>query len=56
MVVNVEIYIWLICLFCICVKVFLNKKEVNYQEYVIDGDDIEWEKMVIRVNGCNILF
>lgn len=55
MAANVEIYTWSTCPFCIRAKALLNKKEVNYQEYVIDGDDIEREKMAIRANGRNTL-
>jgi glutaredoxin 3 len=55
MAANVEIYTWSTCPFCIRAKALLNKKEVNYQEYAIDGDDIEREKMAIRANGRNTL-
>jgi len=48
---NVEIYTWLSCPFCIRAKALLDKKEVNYQEYAIDGDDVEREKMATRANG-----
>jgi glutaredoxin 3 len=55
MAANVEIYTWSTCPFCIRAKALLNKKEVNYQEYAIDGDDIERKKMAIRANGRNTL-
>ena len=55
MAANVEIYTWSTCPFCIRAKALLNKKEVNYQEYAIDGDDIEREKMADRANGRNTL-
>lgn len=55
MAANVEIYTWSTCPFCIRAKALLNEKEVNYQEYAIDGDDIEREKMAIRANGRNTL-
>ena len=55
MAANVEIYTWSTCPFCIRANALLNKKEVNYQEYAIDGDDIEREKMAIRANGRNTL-
>ena len=55
MAANVEIYTWSTCPFCIRAKALLNKKAVNYQEYAIDGDDIEREKMAIRANGRNTL-
>ncbi|NES65746.1 MAG: glutaredoxin 3 [Okeania sp. SIO2D1] len=48
---NVEIYTWLSCPFCIRAKALLDKKQVNYQEYAIDGDDVEREKMTVRANG-----
>ncbi|MEM1171451.1 MAG: glutaredoxin 3 [Cyanobacteria bacterium P01_H01_bin.35] len=48
---NVEIYTWSSCPFCIRAKALLDKKEVNYQEYPIDGDEIAREKMAIRANG-----
>ncbi len=48
---NVEIYTWSSCPFCIRAKALLEKKQVNYQEYTIDGDEIEREKMALRANG-----
>ncbi|NEQ39678.1 MAG: glutaredoxin 3 [Okeania sp. SIO3I5] len=48
---NVEIYTWLSCPFCIRAKALLDQKQVNYQEYAIDGDDVEREKMATRANG-----
>ncbi|MCL2933029.1 MAG: glutaredoxin 3 [Trichodesmium sp. MAG_R03] len=48
---NVEIYTWSSCPFCIRAKALLDKKQVNYQEYTIDGNDIEREKMANRANG-----
>lgn len=55
MSVNIEIYTWSSCPFCIRAKALLDKKQVNYQEYPIDGDDIEREKMAYRANGRNSL-
>ena len=55
MSVNIEIYTWSSCPFCIRAKALLDKKQVNYQEYPIDGDDIEREKMACRANGRNSL-
>ena len=55
MSVNIEIYTWSSCPFCISAKALLDKKQVNYQEYPIDGDDIEREKMAERANGRNSL-
>ncbi|NEQ76040.1 MAG: glutaredoxin 3 [Okeania sp. SIO2C9] len=51
MSINVEIYTWSSCPFCIRAKALLDKKQVNYQEYAIDGDDVEREKMAVRANG-----
>ena len=55
MSVNIEIYTWSSCPFCIRAKALLDKKQVNYQEYLIDGNDIEREKMAERANGRNSL-
>ena len=55
MSVNIEIYTWSSCPFCISAKALLDKKQVNYQEYLIDGNDIEREKMAERANGRNSL-
>lgn len=55
MSVNIEIYTWSSCPFCIRAKALLDKKQVNYQEYLIDGNDIEREKMADRANGRNSL-
>ena len=55
MSVNIEIYTWSSCPFCISAKALLDKKQVNYQEYLIDGNDIEREKMADRANGRNSL-
>ena len=55
MSVNIEIYTWSSCPFCFRAKALLDKKQVNYQEYLIDGNDIEREKMAERANGRNSL-
>ena len=52
---NVEIYTWSSCPFCIRAKALLDKKQVKYQEYAIDGDDIERAKMAERANGRSSL-
>ena len=52
---KVEIYTWSSCPFCIRAKALLDKKQVNYQEYTIDGNDIEREKMANRANGRRTL-
>ncbi|NEP77132.1 MAG: glutaredoxin 3 [Okeania sp. SIO3C4] len=51
MAANVEIYTWSTCPFCIRAKALLDKKQAEYQEYTIDGDDAEREKMAKRANG-----
>ncbi len=45
---NVEIYTWRMCPFCIRAKHLLDKKNVKYTEYVIDGDDAARSAMVAR--------
>ncbi|MGK7921526.1 MAG: glutaredoxin 3 [Trichodesmium sp.] len=52
---NVEIYTWSSCPFCIRAKALLDKKQVSYQEYAIDGDDMERVKMAERANGRSSL-
>ena len=48
---TVEIYTWQFCPFCIRAKALLDKKGVEYTEYVIDGDEAAREKMTERANG-----
>tara|TARA_Y100001978_G_scaffold190423_1_gene193612 strand:- start:214 stop:468 length:255 start_codon:yes stop_codon:yes gene_type:complete len=48
---KVEIYTWQYCPFCIRAKTLLNKKNINFTEYKIDGDESAREKMSIRANG-----
>lgn len=49
---NVEIYTWSTCPFCIRAKQLLNRKGVEYTEYVIDGDETARDRMVARgTNG-----
>ena len=49
---NVEIYTWSTCPFCIRAKQLLNRKGVEYTEYVIDGDEAARDRMVARgTNG-----
>ncbi|MCY7334570.1 MAG: glutaredoxin 3 [Pseudanabaena sp. CAN_BIN31] len=45
---KVEIYTWRMCPFCIRAKHLLDKKGVEYTEYVIDGDDAARSQMVAR--------
>lgn len=51
MAAQVEIYTWSTCPFCIRAKALLNKKSVEYTEYVIDGDEDARAKMAERANG-----
>jgi len=51
MTANVEIYTWRACPFCIRAKALLDKKEVQYTEYSIDGDEVARAKMSERSNG-----
>ena len=51
MAANVEIYTWSSCPFCIRAKALLNKKEVEFTEYCIDGDEQARAKMSDRANG-----
>lgn len=48
---NVEIYTWSTCPFCIRAKALLDKKQVKYTEYCIDGDEAARQKMSVRANG-----
>ena len=48
---RVEIYTWQFCPYCIRAKALLDRKEVVYSEYRIDGDDEARSKMAIRATG-----
>ena len=48
---KVEIYTWQYCPFCIRAKSLLNKKNIEFIEYKIDGDESAREKMSERANG-----
>ncbi len=48
---KVEIYTWQYCPFCIRAKSLLNKKNIEFIEYKIDGDELAREKMSERANG-----
>lgn len=48
---KVEIYTWQYCPFCIRAKSLLNKKDIEFIEYKIDGDESAREKMSERANG-----
>ncbi len=51
MAAQVEIYTWSTCPFCIQAKSLLDKKQVEYTEYCIDGDEQARAKMSQRANG-----
>tara|TARA_B100000900_G_C19947140_1_gene460136 strand:+ start:28 stop:282 length:255 start_codon:yes stop_codon:yes gene_type:complete len=48
---KIEIYTWQYCPFCIKAKTLLNRKNIEFTEYKIDGDEAAREKMSIRANG-----
>lgn len=48
---KVEIYTWTYCPFCIRAKALLDKKGVDYENYVIDGDEEARDTMAERANG-----
>lgn len=48
---KVEIYTWSSCPFCIRAKALLDKKQIKYTEYCIDGDEAARQKMSVRANG-----
>ena len=45
---KVEIYTWSTCPFCRRAKQLLDRKQIEYIEYVIDGDEQAREAMVKR--------
>ena len=48
---KIEIYTWQYCPFCIRAKTLLNKKNIQFTEYKIDGDEAAREKMSLRASG-----
>lgn len=48
---NVEIYTWRTCPFCIRAKALLNRKGVAFTEYAIDGDETARTQMAARAGG-----
>ena len=48
---KVEIYTWQYCPFCIKAKSLLNKKNIAFKEYKIDGNEVERQKMIQRADG-----
>ncbi len=52
---KVEIYTWQYCPFCIRAKSLLKKKNVNFKEYKIDGDEDARTLMIERADGRRTL-
>ncbi len=52
---KVEIYTWQYCPFCIRAKSLLKKKNVNFTEYKIDGDEDARVLMIERADGRRTL-
>ena len=52
---KVEIYTWQYCPFCIRAKSLLKKKNINFTEYKIDGDEDARELMTERAHGRRTL-
>jgi len=52
---KVEIYTWQYCPFCIRAKSLLKKKNINFTEYKIDGDEDARELMIERADGRRTL-
>lgn len=48
---KVEIYTWSRCPFCVRAKALLDRKNISYSEYCIDGDEAAREQMSARANG-----
>ena len=48
---KIEIYTWQYCPFCIKAKNLLNKKNIQFTEYKIDGDEAAREEMSLRASG-----
>ena len=55
MTTKIEIYTWSTCPFCIRAKALLDKKGVDYTEYMIDGDEMARAQMAARANGRRTL-
>ncbi len=50
---KVEIYTWRYCPFCIRAKSLLNRKQIHFEEYQIDGDESARQSMAIKADGRN---
>ena len=52
---KVEIYTWQYCPFCIRAKSLFKKKNINFTEYKIDGDEDARALMIKRADGRKTL-
>ena len=52
---KVEIYTWRFCPYCIRAKGLLDRKDVIYSEYMIDGDETARQAMIRRAEGRSTL-
>lgn len=48
---KVEIYTWATCPYCMRAKALLDSKGVEYEEYMIQGDEDARDKMAERTGG-----
>ena len=48
---KIEIYTWQYCPFCMKAKTLLNKKNIQFTEYKIDGDEAARDEMSLRASG-----
>jgi glutaredoxin 3 len=55
MAATVEIYTWSTCPFCRRAKALLDRKQVEYIEHVIDGDEVARARMAQRAQGRSSL-
>lgn len=51
MAAKVEVYTWAYCPFCIRAKALLNQKDIEFTEYLIDGDEAARAQMAKRAHG-----
>ncbi len=49
--INVEIYYWTTCPYCVRARALLDTKGVQYKGYDITGDEVARAKMVERTGG-----
>ncbi len=48
---NIEIYTWRTCPFCLRAKALLTRKGLAFTEYAIDGDEEARARMAARAGG-----